>query len=90
MKTTIQSDKSITAHASKIQDKIPKLKAGAVKYPVLAFLAVGSFIGALFFISFSLTGSAIMESTRDDFNLMGLGLFILGLVFTFVYFRNKK
>jgi len=78
---------------SRLKNKIVKLsfkkkRTGLENY--LSILAIGSFIGALFFISFNLTGSIIVESTQNNFTFGGISLFILGLVFTFIYFKNKK
>ena len=76
---------------NRLKHKIKKLsRKGLEKHFVFAVLAIGSFIAALFFVSFSLTGSTIAELTSNNLNLAGLGLFFLGLVFTFVYFKNKR
>ena len=53
-------------------------------------LAIASFVIALFFISFNLTGNSIGGLTQENFRLAGTILFVLGLVFVFVYFKNKK
>lgn len=63
---------------------------GLEKSSVLAALAIGSFVIALFFISFSLTGYAIGELTQENFGWISTSLFILGLVFAFFYFKNKE
>lgn len=55
-----------------------------------AILAIISLVGALFFVSFNITGNAIGELSYDNVSLIGTGLFILGLVFAFVFFKGKE
>ncbi|MCK9595590.1 hypothetical protein M0R19_00165 [Candidatus Pacearchaeota archaeon] len=57
-------------------------------YP--AIISVLSFLFALFFISSNLTGFAISNTRGNDSNILGLCFFVCGLVFTFIYFKNKK
>ena len=63
---------------------------GLEKQFVFAILAIGSFAIALFFVSFSLTGYAIGGLTQENSRWISTSLFILGLVFSFFYFKNKK
>jgi len=76
----------------KIKSKLRKLPTGRgiEKYFTLASLAIGSFTMALFFISLNLTGYAIGVLSQENSRFVGTSLFILGLVFTFFYFKNKK
>lgn len=76
-----------------LSHKIAKLslktkKTGIEKY--LSFSAIICFIGAVFFLSFNLTGNVVGELTYEGSNLVSLSLFFLGLVFAFFYFKNKK
>lgn len=52
-------------------------------------LSIASFILALFFSVFNLTGNVI-GSVKQDFSILGILFFILGLVFVFVYARSKR
>lgn len=63
---------------------------GLEKYFPLAILAIGSFAIALFFISFNLTGYVAGGLTQENSRWISTSLFILGLVFAFFYFKNKK
>lgn len=56
---------------------------------VYSVVSIISLIGALFFISFNVTGNSIGNLSRDDFSLFGMGLFTLGLV-AFIFFKSKK
>ncbi len=53
-------------------------------------LTIVTFAIALFFISFNLTGYSIGGLTQESFRWISTSLFILGLVFVFVYFKNKR
>ncbi len=71
--------------------KFPKRTSGGLEtYFSFAILAVGSFVIALFFVSFSLTGYAVGGLTQENSRWISTSLFILGLVFAFFYFKNKK
>jgi hypothetical protein len=56
------------------------------KLPVVISIAV--FVIALFFLSPNLTGNAILNMNKSGSNLIGAGLFVLGLVG--LYFWKKK
>ena len=55
-----------------------------------SILAIVSFLGALLFISFDLTGHVVMGQARTNLSFVAAGLFVLGLVFVGFYFKNKK
>ncbi len=55
-----------------------------------AYLAILSFLGALIFISLNLTGHVVENSTSQNFTFAGMGFFMIGLVFVFLYFKSKK
>jgi hypothetical protein len=57
---------------------------------VLAVVSVISLIGALLSVSFNLTGYAIGALSYNDLSLVGTALFVLGLVFAFMFVRNKN
>ncbi len=74
-----------------IEKKLNPLEARSLeKIFVLPTLAIGSFVIALFFTSFSLTGYAVGGLTQESSRWFGLCLFACGLIFTFFYFKNKK
>ena len=55
-----------------------------------AAAAMVSLVGALFFSVFSLTGSVIQGLNENNSRWIGIILFVVGLVFTFLYNRTKK
>lgn len=75
----------------KIEKLNPKEKglARILKSKFVAAFAIMCFLGALFFISFNLTGFVIGSLEYNNSNLISVGLFLLGLVFAFFYFRKK-
>ena len=80
------------------REKIKPLKKGRKEKKNLGRLvrkfspvfAIVSFVIALFFISFSLTGYAVVGLTQENSRFISTILFIFGLVFAFFYFKNKK
>ena len=54
-----------------------------------AALSILSLAAALFFISLNATGNSIGNLSRDGLSLLGIGLFILGLM-AFVFFKSRK
>ncbi len=65
-------------------------KRGLEKRFVFSIFAIGSFVIALFFTSFSLTGYAVGGLTQESSRWFGLGLFACGLISAFFYFKTKK
>jgi len=55
-----------------------------------AIPAIISFVVALCFISFNLTGNAIGGVSQNNSNWISVILFVLGMIFSFFYFRNQK
>ena len=53
-------------------------------------LAITSLLAALGFVSMSLTGNVIGGLEQNDSKWMGLCFFICGLIFSFIYLKNKK
>lgn len=79
-----------------LKHKTEKLKfskekglVGILNSKLAAVSAILCFLGALFFLSFNLTGFVIEELTYNNSNLISLSLFFLGLVFALFYFRKK-
>jgi hypothetical protein len=56
---------------------------------VFAIASIISLVSALFFTSINLSGHAT-SSLASDSSLLGIVLFVLGLVFAFIFFRSKK
>jgi len=75
--------------AKKIRGEISK---GSLEGQVFGAASILSLLGALFFMSFNLTGNSIGNLTNENLLIYwaGIGLFILGLVFAFVFLKNKK
>jgi LPXTG-motif cell wall-anchored protein len=63
---------------------------GQRRHRGFAYLAIVSFLGALIFISLNLTGHVVENSTSQNFTFAGMGFFMVGLVFVFLYFKKKK
>lgn len=55
-----------------------------------ATLTIGTLFGALFFSVFSLTGYAVEGLNQNNSRWFGVALFVLGLIFSFLYLREKK
>ena len=69
----------------------PKLRqSGLERHFGFAYLAITSFVTALFFISFNLTGYVVLGQVKNNLGFFSVAFFILGLVFVFFYFKNKK
>jgi hypothetical protein len=84
---------------SSVREDIGKRLGKRIKKPeeyspierkVLPVIAIGSLLVSLFFVSSSLTGNAIAELNQDNSRWVGICFFICGLIFSFVYLRNKK
>ena len=75
----------------RVKEQIRKLYGTGKRLERSLFSAASimSLLGSLFFISFNLTGNVSGISERDS-SLMGIILFVSGLIFTFIFFRNKK
>jgi len=56
----------------------------------LAMISMASLLSALFFVSFSLTGYAVLGIAENNSRWIGLCLFACGLISAFFYFKNKK
>ena len=88
---------SSTQLIKKIDDKLYALneklhlkRRGLERNLGYGVLSIASFVVALFFISFNLTGYSIGGLTQNSSTLISSGLFVLGLVFAFFHFKNKK
>jgi hypothetical protein len=77
--------------ARKIRKMIRESNEGGneLERQLYAGVSIISLVSALFFTSFNLSGYAI-GSLANDASLLGIVLFIVGLVFAFVFFRSKK
>ena len=71
-------------------ERDPLKKSKLEKHLNFAIPAIASFLGALFFISFNLTGNVVGEVSQNNSNWISLILFVLGMVFAFFYFKNKN
>jgi hypothetical protein len=72
---------------TQIVEKLSQPNRPRSLFPVLSSVFL---LSSLFFISFSLTGNAIADLSKENLTLTGTGLFILGLVFAFFYIQEKK
>lgn len=64
--------------------------SGASAKSLWAYVAIAFFAVSLFFISLNFTGNAIVDIESQSFTFVGMGFFIVGLIFTSFYFRSKK
>ncbi len=69
---------------------IEKLSQPRRSRSFFSILSIVFLLSSLFFVSFSLTGNAIADLSKDNLTLTGTGLFVLGLVFAFFYIQEKK
>ena len=68
---------------------LERARSGLEKKFIFPILAIATLVIALFFVSFNLTGYAIGGLTQNNSTLLGISLFILGMVFAFFYFKGK-
>jgi len=75
----------------KIREKIEGLsgKGGKLERNLFSTASIISLVSALFFTSINLSGHATSSLARDS-SLLGIVLFVLGLVFALVFFKSKK
>jgi len=92
--TTLNPPLPLKELLNKVRGKIKRKRlerpSGLEKKFVFATLSIISLVFALFFSIFSLTGYSIRALAEESFRLGGVALFVLGLVFAFLYFKNKK
>lgn len=56
-----------------------------------ALISITGLLGALFFISVNLTGNAVSAGINGgDARVVGLLLFVCGLIFAFIHFKGKQ
>jgi hypothetical protein len=55
-----------------------------------AIISILTLLGAVFFVSFNLTGFAISGLALDNSRIIGMCLFVCGLVFAFIYLKGKN
>lgn len=73
----------------RISKKINKLEFGLGRFRIFALAAIVSFVFSLVFISFNLTGFSMINIPVYNNNWVSIPFFILGLVFTLFYFKEK-
>lgn len=71
------------------RSRAAKKKKGRLEERVAAGIAIGGFVLALVFISPNLTGKAIASVAVRNSNWLGVVLFLVGLVGSFFYLRNR-
>ncbi len=78
-------------------DEIRKRRSGGLEQKVIvegklknmAILSVSTLLLALFFVSSNLTGFAVLGINHDNLNILSSCIFLCGLIFTFIYLKNK-
>jgi len=63
------------------------IKRGSILYAIITIVAL---IGGLFFLSDNITGNVVTNLDTDTSNLVGVSLFVIGLIGAFFYFKSKK
>src|SRR3989339_480336 len=59
------------------------------KKAMASVIAFAGILGALFFLSFNITGNVIGSAAQSTVNWIGAALFIIGVIAAFFYFRTK-
>jgi len=90
-KTLKDKKENIPSKYEKELEKIFSLEPpkSSLEHKFIPVIAGASIIGALFFLSPNLTGNIIGNLTKNNSNIMGLVLFVLGLIGFLFYFRKK-
>jgi hypothetical protein len=81
--------RKIRSNMKKQEPKQGKLEKSVSDYQI-AGLTIGSFIFALLFLSPNLTGFVILNLNLKASNLLGVVFLLLGLIFSFIYFKTRK
>jgi uncharacterized membrane protein (DUF485 family) len=66
-----------------------KKKSNFLEGKVNLALIFGSFLCSLIFLSGGITGNTILNSSVKASNVIGAGLFIVGVVASFIYSKRK-
>ena len=81
---------SLQPYFKRINDLLAYFGENTPKKNYFITLGLASIIFSLFFLSSNLTGNVISNLTQNSSNLIGAGLFILGLIGCLFYFKTKK
>ena len=75
----------------KLDEKIRSLYTGrkSLERSLFAAVSIITLVASLFFISFNLTGNSVGNLSGNVLSLIGLGLFVLGIV-AFIFFKTRK
>jgi hypothetical protein len=70
--------------------KVPqKKKVNSLDKAVNIVIIVGAFLCSLIFLSGGITGNTILDSSVKLSNIVGAGLFIVGVVGSFIYSKRR-
>jgi hypothetical protein len=70
--------------------KVPqKKKVNSLDKAVNIVIIVGAFLCSLIFLSGGITGNTILDSSVKLSNIVGAGLFIVGVVASFIYSKRR-
>ncbi len=85
--------KDLGGAVQKLSDAIEKSKRTQREWErtfAPAIISIITLFGALVFSAFNLTGYAVSGITSDNFRIIGMCLFICGLVFAFIYLKGRN
>lgn len=66
-----------------------KIKKGNLEKTLISIITIVGFGSGIFFLSPTLTGNAIANLTTKTSSIIGAGLFIIGIVGSYFWFRKK-
>lgn len=72
------------------QEKLIRTVGGGLQRKLYAVISIITLAIALVLVSFNLTGNAIAGINPENTKWIGICFFICGLIFAFVYLKNKK
>jgi tetratricopeptide (TPR) repeat protein len=83
-------NKDYEAKAKQGLADIQKSKEGGLEKQLLSIMSIATLLASLFFVSSDLTGFAISNISQDTSLWIGFCFFVCGLVFAFLFLKNKR
>lgn len=69
---------------------VQKKKGSSLDNTVNIAVIVASFLCSFIYLSGNITGNTILNSSFKISNIVGAGLFVVGVVASFIYFERRK
>lgn len=89
-KLGVYVSQAISAALAKTHKKIICKKSNRLENLVPGILAVGGLVAGLAFLSFNITGNVVSNLSQKNSNIVGVVLFVLGIMASFFYFKGRK